>query len=220
MSLEDGATLLDGRPTREFDAAYVAGSINTTMDRAAVGTRGVGRRPAGGGAPDRRERRGGAANGPAARGRRLSEPGRRARGRRSGLARCGLPTDSTPPSTSPSSPSACAATTCVSSTCGTTTSGKTATWPARSTFPYHGLRTAFRPTSETAASFGRRLLGGKPQLDRSFAAQARRRRGRRPRRRRRRRRPRARGREARQRRLSHACPLLESRLAGRRSSVG
>jgi hydroxyacylglutathione hydrolase len=37
--LEDGATLLDGRPTREFDAAYVAGSINTTMDRAAVGTR-------------------------------------------------------------------------------------------------------------------------------------------------------------------------------------
>jgi hydroxyacylglutathione hydrolase len=37
--LEGGATLLDGRATRDFDAAYVPGSINVTMDRAAVGTR-------------------------------------------------------------------------------------------------------------------------------------------------------------------------------------
>ena len=37
--LEDGATLVDGRATREFDAAYVPGSINVTMDHAAVGTR-------------------------------------------------------------------------------------------------------------------------------------------------------------------------------------
>jgi hydroxyacylglutathione hydrolase len=37
--LEGGATLLDGRATREFDAAHVPGSINVTMDRAAVGTR-------------------------------------------------------------------------------------------------------------------------------------------------------------------------------------
>jgi hydroxyacylglutathione hydrolase len=37
--LADGATLLDGRATREFDAEHVPGSINLTMDRAAVGTR-------------------------------------------------------------------------------------------------------------------------------------------------------------------------------------
>ncbi|HEU4450215.1 MAG TPA: rhodanese-like domain-containing protein [Gaiellaceae bacterium] len=34
-----GATLLDGRDTREYDAAHVPGSINVTMVRAAVGTR-------------------------------------------------------------------------------------------------------------------------------------------------------------------------------------
>ena len=34
-----GATLIDGRPTREFDAEHVAGAVNVTMDRAAVGTR-------------------------------------------------------------------------------------------------------------------------------------------------------------------------------------
>jgi hydroxyacylglutathione hydrolase len=37
--LDGGATLLDGRATREFDAEHVPGSINVTMDRAAVGTR-------------------------------------------------------------------------------------------------------------------------------------------------------------------------------------
>ena len=37
--LDAGATLVDGRSTRDFDAAHVAGSINVTMDRAAVGTR-------------------------------------------------------------------------------------------------------------------------------------------------------------------------------------
>ena len=37
--LEAGATLVDGRDTREFDAAHVPGSINVTMVRAAVGTR-------------------------------------------------------------------------------------------------------------------------------------------------------------------------------------
>jgi hydroxyacylglutathione hydrolase len=37
--LDAGATLLDGRDTREFDAAHVPGSINVTMVRAAVGTR-------------------------------------------------------------------------------------------------------------------------------------------------------------------------------------
>ena len=37
--LEAGATLLDGRDTREFDALHVPGSINVTMVRAAVGTR-------------------------------------------------------------------------------------------------------------------------------------------------------------------------------------
>jgi hydroxyacylglutathione hydrolase len=37
--LEGGATLLDGRATREFDAEHVPGSLNVTMDRAAVGTR-------------------------------------------------------------------------------------------------------------------------------------------------------------------------------------
>jgi len=37
--LDAGATLLDGRDTREFDAAHVSGSINVTMVRAAVGTR-------------------------------------------------------------------------------------------------------------------------------------------------------------------------------------
>jgi glyoxylase-like metal-dependent hydrolase (beta-lactamase superfamily II)/rhodanese-related sulfurtransferase len=37
--LEAGATLLDGRDTRDFDAAHVPGSINVTMVRAAVGTR-------------------------------------------------------------------------------------------------------------------------------------------------------------------------------------
>jgi hydroxyacylglutathione hydrolase len=37
--LEGGATLVDGRPTRDFDAAHVPGSLNVTMLRAAVGTR-------------------------------------------------------------------------------------------------------------------------------------------------------------------------------------
>ncbi|HXV56713.1 MAG TPA: rhodanese-like domain-containing protein [Gaiellaceae bacterium] len=37
--LDGGATLLDGRETREFDALHVPGSINVTMVRAAVGTR-------------------------------------------------------------------------------------------------------------------------------------------------------------------------------------
>jgi glyoxylase-like metal-dependent hydrolase (beta-lactamase superfamily II)/rhodanese-related sulfurtransferase len=37
--LEAGATLLDGRDPREYDAAHVPGSINVTMVRAAVGTR-------------------------------------------------------------------------------------------------------------------------------------------------------------------------------------
>jgi glyoxylase-like metal-dependent hydrolase (beta-lactamase superfamily II)/rhodanese-related sulfurtransferase len=37
--LGEGATLVDGRAPREFDAAHVPGSINVTMTRAAVGTR-------------------------------------------------------------------------------------------------------------------------------------------------------------------------------------
>jgi glyoxylase-like metal-dependent hydrolase (beta-lactamase superfamily II)/rhodanese-related sulfurtransferase len=37
--LAAGATLLDGRDTREYDALHVPGSINVTMVRAAVGTR-------------------------------------------------------------------------------------------------------------------------------------------------------------------------------------
>ena len=37
--LDAGATLLDGRAPREFDAAHVPGSINVTMNRSAVGTR-------------------------------------------------------------------------------------------------------------------------------------------------------------------------------------
>jgi glyoxylase-like metal-dependent hydrolase (beta-lactamase superfamily II)/rhodanese-related sulfurtransferase len=37
--LDAGATLIDGRDTVEYDAAHVAGSINVTMVRAAVGTR-------------------------------------------------------------------------------------------------------------------------------------------------------------------------------------
>ena len=37
--LAGGALLLDGRPVREFDAEHVPGSLNVTMDRAAVGTR-------------------------------------------------------------------------------------------------------------------------------------------------------------------------------------
>ena len=37
--LDAGATLLDGRAPREFDAAHVPGSINVTMVRSAVGTR-------------------------------------------------------------------------------------------------------------------------------------------------------------------------------------
>ena len=37
--LEAGAILLDGRDTVEYDASHVAGSINVTMVRAAVGTR-------------------------------------------------------------------------------------------------------------------------------------------------------------------------------------
>jgi hydroxyacylglutathione hydrolase len=37
--LDAGATLIDGRPPREFDGAHVPGSINVTMIRSAVGTR-------------------------------------------------------------------------------------------------------------------------------------------------------------------------------------
>ena len=37
--LKNGATLIDGREPREFDAAYIPGSINVTMVKAAVGTR-------------------------------------------------------------------------------------------------------------------------------------------------------------------------------------
>jgi hydroxyacylglutathione hydrolase len=37
--LEAGATLLDGRSPREFDALHVPGSVNVTMTRSAVGTR-------------------------------------------------------------------------------------------------------------------------------------------------------------------------------------
>ena len=37
--LDGGATLIDGRTPREFDAAHVPDSINVTMARAAVGTR-------------------------------------------------------------------------------------------------------------------------------------------------------------------------------------
>jgi glyoxylase-like metal-dependent hydrolase (beta-lactamase superfamily II)/rhodanese-related sulfurtransferase len=37
--LEDGALLVDGRETLEYDASHVPGSINVTMVRAAVGTR-------------------------------------------------------------------------------------------------------------------------------------------------------------------------------------
>ena len=37
--LDSGATLLDGRPPREFDAQHVPGSVNVTMARSAVGTR-------------------------------------------------------------------------------------------------------------------------------------------------------------------------------------
>jgi hydroxyacylglutathione hydrolase len=37
--LEAGATLIDGRDTREYDGDHVPGSINVTMVRAAVGTR-------------------------------------------------------------------------------------------------------------------------------------------------------------------------------------
>jgi hydroxyacylglutathione hydrolase len=37
--LAGGATLVDGRPPREFDALHVPGSINVTTTRAAVGTR-------------------------------------------------------------------------------------------------------------------------------------------------------------------------------------
>jgi hydroxyacylglutathione hydrolase len=37
--LDAGATLLDGRDTREFDGVHVPGSINVTIVRAAVGTR-------------------------------------------------------------------------------------------------------------------------------------------------------------------------------------
>jgi len=37
--LDGGATLIDGRAPRAFDAAHVPGSINVTMIRAAVGTR-------------------------------------------------------------------------------------------------------------------------------------------------------------------------------------
>ena len=35
----EGATLVDGRAPRDFDAAHVPGSVNVTMTRAAVGTR-------------------------------------------------------------------------------------------------------------------------------------------------------------------------------------
>ena|SRR5919109_3414190 len=34
-----GATVLDGRPSLEFDAGHIPGSLNVTMDRSAVGTR-------------------------------------------------------------------------------------------------------------------------------------------------------------------------------------
>jgi hydroxyacylglutathione hydrolase len=37
--LEGGATLVDGRDPREFDAAHIRGSLNVTMVKAAVGTR-------------------------------------------------------------------------------------------------------------------------------------------------------------------------------------
>jgi len=37
--LKSGATLIDGREPREFDAAHIPGSINVTMVKAAVGTR-------------------------------------------------------------------------------------------------------------------------------------------------------------------------------------
>jgi hydroxyacylglutathione hydrolase len=37
--LDGGATLIDGRAPREYDAGHVPGSINVTMERAAVGTR-------------------------------------------------------------------------------------------------------------------------------------------------------------------------------------
>ncbi|MBW3592527.1 MAG: MBL fold metallo-hydrolase, partial [Actinobacteria bacterium] len=37
--LDEGAVLVDGRETREFDARHVPGSINVAMDHAAVGTR-------------------------------------------------------------------------------------------------------------------------------------------------------------------------------------
>jgi hydroxyacylglutathione hydrolase len=37
--LDEGATLLDGRATREFDAEHVPGAINVTLVKAAVGTR-------------------------------------------------------------------------------------------------------------------------------------------------------------------------------------
>ena len=37
--LEGGATLVDGRDPREFDAAHIPGSLNVTMVKAAVGTR-------------------------------------------------------------------------------------------------------------------------------------------------------------------------------------
>ena len=37
--LQSGATLIDGREPREFDAAHIPGSINVTMVKAAVGTR-------------------------------------------------------------------------------------------------------------------------------------------------------------------------------------
>ena len=37
--LKNGATLIDGREPREFDAAHIPGSINVTMVKAAVGTR-------------------------------------------------------------------------------------------------------------------------------------------------------------------------------------
>lgn len=37
--LDGGAVLIDGRATREFDAAHVPGSVNVTMVKAAVGTR-------------------------------------------------------------------------------------------------------------------------------------------------------------------------------------
>jgi hydroxyacylglutathione hydrolase len=37
--LDSGATLLDGRPPREFDAQHIPGSLNVTLARSAVGTR-------------------------------------------------------------------------------------------------------------------------------------------------------------------------------------